>query len=120
MKLCCLVGIAKQDSRVVFSSLFLPDHIEVIDIYAKLGSKYTYVCFNTSLRQLDAKIDVSYKTVYRRVQRFLRALDAPLPHPEGPVEIDDLYVKAGLNDRERDQPLRSRGLSTRGRGTYFC
>ena len=64
------------------------------------------------------EIDVSYKTIYRRVQRFLRALDAPLPHLEGPVEIDELYVKAGLKGRERDQPSRSRGLSTRGRGTY--
>ncbi len=44
---------------------------------------YTYIRFNTSLRQLDVEIDVSYKTIYRRVQRFLRALDAPLPHLEG-------------------------------------
>ena len=79
---------------------------------------YTYIRFNTSLRQLEVEIDVSYKTIYRRVQRFLRALDAPLPHLEGPVEIDELYVKAGLKGRERDQPSRSRGLSTRGRGTY--
>ena len=71
-----------------------------------------------SLRQLDVEIDVSYKTIYWRIQRFLRALDAPLPHLEGPVEIDELYVKAGLKGRERDQPSRSRGLSTRGRGTY--
>jgi len=79
---------------------------------------YTYIRFNTSLRQLDVEIDVSYKTIYRRVQRFLRALDAPLPQLEDPVEIDELYVKAGLKGRERDQPSRSRGLSTRGRGTY--
>ena len=39
----------------------------------------------------DAELAVTYKTVYRRVQRFLRALDAPLPHLEGPVEIDELY-----------------------------
>ena len=45
---------------------------------------------------------MSYKTIYRRVQRFLRALDAPLAHLEGPVEIDELYVKAGLKGRERD------------------
>ncbi len=45
-------------------------------------------------------------------------LDAPLPHLEGPVESDELYVKAGLKGHERDQPSRSRGLSTRGRGTY--
>ena len=79
---------------------------------------YTYVRFNTSLRQLDVEIDVSYKTVYRRVQRFLRALDAPRPHLEGPVEIDEFYVKAGLKGRERDGRSRSRGLSARGRGTY--
>jgi len=62
---------------------------------------YTYVRFNTSLRQLDVKIDVSYKTVYRRVQRFLWVLDAPLPYLEGPVEIDELYVKAGLKGHAR-------------------
>jgi len=79
---------------------------------------YTYIRFNTSLRQLDVELDVSYKTVYRRVQRFLRALDAPRPHLKGPVEIDEFYVKAGRKGRERDQLSRSRGLSTRGRGTY--
>jgi transposase len=70
-----------------------------------------------SIRQLDAELAVSYKTVYRRVQRVLRALDAPQPQLNGPVEIDELYVSAGLKGRERD-PSRSRGLSTRGRGTY--
>jgi transposase len=79
---------------------------------------YTYIRFNTSLRQLDVEIDVSYKTIYRRVQRFLRALDAPQLHLEGPVEIDEFYVKAGCKGRERDRESRSRGLSTRGRGTY--
>jgi transposase-like protein len=83
-----------------------------------LFAVYTYIRFNTSLRQLDVEIDVSYKTIYRRVQRFLRALDAPRPQLEGPVEIDELYVKAGLKGRERDRPSRSRGLSTRGRGSY--
>ena len=79
---------------------------------------YTYIRFNTSLRQLDVEIDVSYKTIYRRVQRFLRGLDAPQIQLEGPIEIDEFYVKAGLKGRERDQPSRSRGLSTRGHGTY--
>jgi transposase len=79
---------------------------------------YTYIRFNTSLRQLDVEIDVSYKAIYRRVQRFLRALDAPRPHLEGPVEIDEFYVKSDLKGRERDGWSRSRSLSTRGRGTY--
>jgi len=63
---------------------------------------YTYIWLNTSIRQLDAELAVSYKTVYRRVQRFLRALDAPRPQLEGPVEIDELYVNAGKKGRERD------------------
>jgi transposase len=79
---------------------------------------YAYIRFNTSLRQLDMEIDVSFKIVYRRVQRFLRALDAPRLTLEGPVKIDELYVNAGKKGRERDCPSRSRGLSTRGRGTY--
>jgi len=62
---------------------------------------YTYIRLNTSIRQLDAELAVSYKTVYRRVQRFLRALDAPRPQLDGPVEIDELYVSAGEKGRER-------------------
>jgi transposase len=81
---------------------------------------YTYIRFNTSLRQLDVEIDVSYKTIYRRVQRFLRALEAPLLHLEGPVEIDEFYVKAGLKGRERDPvalawPVDARTWNTRRR-----
>jgi transposase-like protein len=63
---------------------------------------YTYIRLNTSIRQLDAELAVSYKTVYRRVQRFPRALDAPRPQFEGPVEIDKLYVSAGKKGCERD------------------
>jgi transposase len=79
---------------------------------------YTYICFNTSLRQLDVEIEVSYKTIYRRVQRFLRALDAPRLQLDGPIEINKFYVKAVLKDRERDGWSRSRVLSIRGRGAY--
>jgi len=50
--------------------------------------------------------------VYRHVQRPQEALDAPRPQLEGPVKIDELYVKAGKKGRERDWPSRSRGLST--------
>jgi transposase-like protein len=79
---------------------------------------YTYIRLNVSIRQLDAELAVTYKTVYRRVQRFLRALDAPCLQLEGLVEIDEPYVSAGKKGRERDRASRSRGLSTRGRGTY--
>jgi transposase-like protein len=36
----------------------------------------------------------------------------------GPVEIDEVYVTAGLKGCERDQESRSHGLSKRGRGSY--
>ncbi|WP_318569941.1 IS1595 family transposase [Salinigranum marinum] len=83
-----------------------------------LFSIYAFLRFNTSLRQLQREIDVTYKTMHRRVERFTRALDAPSLTLEGPVEIDEVYVSAGLKGRERDRESRSRGLSTRGRGTY--
>ena len=74
--------------------------------------------FNTILNQLRREINVTYKTVHQRVQRFMRALDAPVLDLIGPVEIDEVYVSAGKKGRERDRPSGSRGLSTRGRGSY--
>jgi len=52
--------------------------------------------------------NIIYRTVYRRVQRFLGVLDAPLSHLEGLVEIDGLYMKAGLKSREHNGWSRSR------------
>lgn len=46
-----------------------------------------------------AKRPYKERAVYRRVQRFLRALDAPQPQLEGPVKIDELYVKVGFKGR---------------------
>jgi transposase-like protein len=83
-----------------------------------LFSIYAFLRFNTSLRQLQREIEVTYKTMHRRVERFARALDAPSLTLEGPVEIDEVYVSAGKKGRERDSRSRSRGLSMRGRGTY--
>ncbi|MDB9278086.1 IS1595 family transposase, partial [Halorubrum ezzemoulense] len=83
-----------------------------------LFSIYAFLRFNTSLRQLQCKIEVTYKTIHRRVERFAEALDAPSLDLVGPVEIDEFYVSAGLKGRERDRWSRSRGLSRRGRGTY--
>ncbi|WEL25922.1 IS1595 family transposase [Haloferax volcanii] len=83
-----------------------------------LFSIYAFLRFNTSLRQLQREIGVTYKTMHRRVERFTRALDAPQLDLVGPVEIDEVYVSAGKKGRERDQESRSRGLSTRGRGSY--
>ena len=61
---------------------------------------------------------MTHKTIHRRIERFASALDAPSLDLVGPVEIDEVYVSAGKKGRERDQPSRSRGLSTRGRGSY--
>jgi transposase-like protein len=82
-----------------------------------LFSIYAFLRPNTSLRQLQCEIDVTHKTIHRRIERFASALDAPSLDLVGPVEINEVYVSAGLKGRERDQPSRSRGLSTRGRGS---
>ncbi|WP_306060504.1 IS1595 family transposase [Natronococcus wangiae] len=79
---------------------------------------YSLLRFNTSIRQLDAELDASYRSLRRRVEQFARTLDAPSLNLVGPVEIDEVYVIAGLKGRERGQESRSRGLSKRGRGSY--
>ena len=83
-----------------------------------LLSIYAFLQFNTSHKQLQCEIAVTYKTIYRRVERFTEALDAPSLDLCGPVEIDEFYVSAGLKGRESDRWSRSRGLARRGRGTY--
>jgi transposase-like protein len=100
------------------------DKTGTIFAHAKIGLEtllfviYAFLRFNTSVRQLEAELDVSYRTLRRRVEQFARTLDAPSIQLVGPVEIDEVYVSAGLKGRERDSRSRSRGLSTRGRGTY--
>jgi transposase-like protein len=83
-----------------------------------LSAYHSFLRSNTSLRQLDAEIDVSYRSLRRRVKQFARTLDAPAISLVGPVEIDEFYVSAGKKGRERDSWSRSRALSKRGRGTY--
>jgi transposase-like protein len=79
---------------------------------------YTLLRFNTSIRQLDAELDVSYRSLRRRVKQFARTFDVPAIDLVGLVEIDEVYVTAGLKGRERDQESRSRALSKRGHGSY--
>jgi transposase-like protein len=74
-----------------------------------LFSICAFLRFNTSLRQLQRDIGVTYKMMHRRVKRFTRALNTPELNLVGPVEIDEVYVSTGLKGRERDQPSRSRG-----------
>ncbi len=42
-----------------------------------LFSIYAFLRFNTSIRQLQREIEVTYKTMHRRVERFTKPLDAP-------------------------------------------
>ena len=51
---------------------------------------YAFVRFNTSIRQLTAEFDLSYKTLHQRVERFGEAIDAPSIELRGSVEIDEL------------------------------
>ena len=55
----------------------------------------TLTSASTRVSDSSVWINVSYKTLYRRIQRTQEALDAPLSHHEGLVEIDEVYVKAG-------------------------
>jgi len=83
-----------------------------------LFTLYAFLRFNKSIRQLDAELTVSYRPLRRRVEQFARTLDAPTINLVGPVEIDEIYVTAGLKGRERGSWSRSRGLLKRGRGSY--
>jgi len=53
---------------------------------------YAFLRFNTSIRQIEAELDVSYRSLRRRVERSGEALDAPSLTLSGPVEIDEVYV----------------------------
>ena len=59
------------------------DKTGTIFAHAKIGltkllfTFYSLLRFNTSIRQLDAEIDVSYRSLRRRVEQFARTLDAP-------------------------------------------
>jgi hypothetical protein len=53
---------------------------------------YALLRFNTSLRQLDAELDVSYRSLRRRIEQFARTLDAPAIDLDRANEIDEVYV----------------------------
>ena len=60
---------------------------------------YAFLRFNVSIRQLEAELNLSYRTLHQRVERFCEALDAPDLSLSGPVEIDEVYVTAGMKPR---------------------
>jgi len=81
------------------------DKIGTIFANAKIGldkllfAFYSFLRFNTSIRQLDAEHTVSYRSLRRRVEQFARTLDAPAIDLGDPVENDEVYVTAGLKNR---------------------
>ncbi len=100
------------------------DKIDTIFAHSKVAlrrwlfSIYAFLRFNTSLRQLLAEINATHKTIHARIECFTRSPDAPSLDVVGPVEIDEVYVSAWKQGRERDGRSRSRGLCTRGHGSY--
>ena len=79
-----------------------------------LFSICAFLRFNMSVRQLQCEIQVTYKTIYRRVEHFVEALDAPSLDLCGLVEMDEyLRLCRPERPRERDQRWHSRPRSTR-------
>ena len=72
---------------------------------------YTFLQFKTSIRQIEAELDLSYRTLRERVEQFVRTLDVPSLSLSATVEIDEVYVSAGAKGGERDQEPRSRGAA---------
>ena len=63
---------------------------------------YALLRSNTSVRQLDAEIEVSYRSLRRRVEQFARTLDVPAVNLVGQVEVDEVYLNPGLKGQDRD------------------
>lgn len=74
-----------------------------------------------SVKELAETLQLPYATAYRMVWKLRRNLymKASTLKLKGIVEIDEVYVKAGLKGKRnlRRKP-RKRGLKRRGRGTY--
>jgi len=75
--------------------------------HAKIGldkqllAFFSFLRFNTSIRQLEAEIGLSYRLLRWHVEQFARSLGAPVINLVGPVEIGEFYASAGKKDRER-------------------
>ena len=59
---------------------------------------YVFLRSNTSIRQIEAGLDLSYRTVRRCVERPGEALEVP----SITVEIHEIYVSADFKAYERD------------------
>jgi hypothetical protein len=55
--------------------------------------------FSMNLWQLQCEVEVTLKTMHRRIERFARALDAPSPGLLGSFNIDKVCFSAGKKVR---------------------
>ncbi|WP_367176315.1 IS1595 family transposase [Haloarcula rubripromontorii] len=83
-----------------------------------LFSIYAFLRFNTSLRQLQCEIEVTHKTLHRRIERFARALDGLPSISSARSKSTKCTSLPGRKAASATGESRSRGLSTRGRGSY--
>jgi transposase len=77
--------------------------------------------YRVSVREIGKTAHISYPTAFRIVKMLRRGLILSQLQEEmrGIVELDEVYVNAGLKGkRGLHRPPRVRGLKVRGRGTY--
>jgi transposase-like protein len=74
---------------------------------------YFSLRFNVGIRQSEAELGRSYRTVRGRVECSGEALDAPSITVAGLVEINEAYVSAGKKGCERDSGRARAGSSDR-------
>lgn len=60
------------------------------------------------------EIDASYRTLRRRIEQFTGTLDAPSIQSVGPVEVNEVYVSAGLRVALRARAWGPYRISHRG------
>ena len=64
---------------------------------------YSLLRFNTNIDRLDVEVDVSCRSPRQCINQFTRTLDASVLNLILSVEIDEIYVSAGIRHRERDE-----------------
>ena len=74
-----------------------------------LFSIYAFLRFNTSLRQLQCEIEVTHKTIHRRIECFARGLDAPSLDLVSPVEIDE-GIRTTRIDSSNNAPFQNQNI----------
>lgn len=77
--------------------------------------------FKVSVLEISRTLNMRYATVFELVKKLRQSVyaRAMVERLKGEVEIDEVYIKAGLKGRKKmKRGGRKRGLKGRGRGTY--